>query len=340
MYLSVVIPVYNEEDSIIPMLDALKDTLKGIKHEVIFVDDGSSDDTCKVINENASKDIRLVQFQRNFGQTSAMAAGIEAAQGEFIATLDGDLQNDPSDIPMMLEKIEKEELDIVAGIRANRQDGRFLRKIPSKIANILIRTMTKVHITDYGCTLKVFRSSIAKQIDLYGELHRFIPVLGHMEGAKIAEVETKHHARQFGESKYGIGRTFRVVSDLLLMIFLSKWRQKPMHLFGTIGVFMLIGGGLIEAYLLSLKVFGSDIGGRPLFYVGILLIITGVQLITTGFISELLMRTYYESQNKKPYNIKDTFSGGKSDSQNVISEKTKAKTTSRTKTSAKKKKVA
>jgi glycosyltransferase involved in cell wall biosynthesis len=324
MRLSVVIPVYNEEDNIEPMLEALKEPLKGIEHEVIFVDDGSKDNTCKIINDKSTNNIRLVQFQRNFGQTSAMAAGIDAANGEFIVTLDGDLQNDPCEIPMMLEKLEKEELDIVAGIRANRQDGKFLRKIPSKLANMLIRGLTKVQITDYGCTLKVFRSSIAKQIDLYGELHRFIPVLGHMEGAKIAEVETKHNARQFGESKYGIGRTFRVVSDLLLMIFLSKWRQRPMHLFGTMGVFMLIGGGAIESYLLLLKILGNDIGGRPLFYVGILLIITGVQLITTGFISELLMRTYYESQNKKPYNVKESYTGGKPDSS--ASKKTTTKT--------------
>ncbi|PIR39488.1 MAG: glycosyltransferase [Alphaproteobacteria bacterium CG11_big_fil_rev_8_21_14_0_20_39_49] len=323
MHLSVVVPVYNEEDNIVPMIEALKEALKDVEHEVIFVDDGSHDDTCKIINETATKNVRLVQFQRNFGQTSAMAAGIDAAKGELIATLDGDLQNDPSDIPMMIEKLEKEGLDIVAGIRANRQDGRFLRKIPSKIANMLIRAFTKVDITDYGCTLKVFRTSIAKQIELYGELHRFIPVLGHMEGAKIAEVEIKHHARKFGESKYGIGRTFRVVSDLLLMIFLSKWRQKPMHLFGTLGVFMLIGGGLIETYLLFIKVLGGDIGGRPLFYVGILLIITGVQLITTGFISELLMRTYYESQNKKPYNIRDTYTAGKSDSKTTSTAKKK-----------------
>lgn len=328
MRLSVVIPVYNEKDNIEPMLNAIKDALKGIQYEVIFVDDGSSDGTPDIINEHATKNIRLVQFQRNFGQTSAMAAGIDNAKGEFIATLDGDLQNDPSDIPMMLEKLEKEKLDIVAGIRANRQDGKFLRKIPSKIANILIRTLTKVRITDYGCTLKVFRTEIAKQIDLYGELHRFIPILGHMEGAKIAEVETKHHARKFGESKYGIGRTFRVISDLLLMIFLSKWRQKPMHLFGSMGVFMLIGGGLVQSYLLLLKIMGEDIGGRPLFYVGILLIITGVQLITTGFISELLMRTYYESQNKKPYNVKDTYTGGKSDSEPVTKKTTTKKTKS------------
>jgi glycosyltransferase involved in cell wall biosynthesis len=314
MRLSVVIPVYNEKDNIQPMLDALESALVGIEHEVIFVDDGSSDGTPDVINKVAKNNkIRLVQFQRNFGQTSAMSAGICAAKGEFIVTLDGDLQNDPSDIPMMLEKLEKENLDIVAGIRANRKDGRFLRKIPSKIANMLIRKVTKVHISDYGCTLKVFRSSVAKKLDLYGELHRFIPILGHMEGAKIAEVNTKHHARQFGVSKYGIGRTFKVISDLMLMLFLSKYRQKPMHLFGSIGTFMLTGGFLVESYLLLLKIFGEDIGGRPLFYVGILLIITGVQLITTGFIAELMMRTYYESQGKKPYNIRNTYSGGKED---------------------------
>jgi dolichol-phosphate mannosyltransferase len=315
MRLSIVIPVYNEKDNVHPMLDALKTVLKDIEHEVIFVDDGSSDGTPAIINTAAegNPNIRLVQFQRNFGQTSAMAAGIAAANGEFIATLDGDLQNDPNDIPMMLAKLEKENLDIVAGIRANRKDGRFLRKIPSKIANILIRKVTKVYISDYGCTLKVFRSSIAKQLDLYGELHRFIPILGHMEGAKIAEVNTRHHARQFGVSKYGIGRTFRVISDLMLMLFLSKYRQKPMHLFGSMGAFMLMGGFLIETYLLFLKIFGQDIGGRPLFYVGILLIITGVQLITTGFIAELMMRTYYESQGKKPYNVRNTYSGGKVD---------------------------
>jgi glycosyltransferase involved in cell wall biosynthesis len=313
MRLSIVIPVYNEKDNIRPMISSLNLALKDIEHEVIFVDDGSHDGTQDIINNEAlnNNNIRLIEFQRNFGQTSAMSAGICMAEGDFIATLDGDLQNDPTDIPMMLEKLEKENLDIVAGIRKNRQDDKFLRKIPSKIANILIRTFTKVNIQDYGCTLKVFRASIAKQIDLYGELHRFIPILGHMEGAKIAEMETKHHARKHGKSKYGLSRTFRVISDLLLMIFLSRFRQKPMHLFGSVGTFMLFTGGLIEFYLLILKIYGQDIGGRPLFYVGILLLITGVQLITTGFISELLMRTYYESQGKKPYNIKATYKAGK-----------------------------
>lgn len=311
--LSVVIPVMNEEDNVKPMVDAVTSALKGELYELIFVDDGSSDTTIENILSLSKKykQIRLVQFARNFGQTSAMAAGIEAAEGVYVATLDGDLQNDPTDIPMMLEKLEADNLDIVAGIRQKRKDGMLFRKVPSKIANILIRKITNVRISDYGCTLKVFRSDLAKQLGLYGELHRFIPILGYMEGAKIAEVPVKHHARIYGQAKYGIGRTFRVVSDLLLMFYFLKYRQKPMHLFGTLGTLMFLLGGLIEAYLLGVKLTGEDIGSRPLFYVGILLLITGVQLITTGFIAELLMRTYYGSQDKKPYNVKKRFRGGK-----------------------------
>lgn len=311
--LSVVIPVMNEEDNISPMVDAVKSALKKIDYELIFVDDGSSDETIERILSLSKKNphIRLIEFTRNFGQTSAMAAGINAAEGEFVATLDGDLQNDPSDIPAMLEKLKKEHLDVVAGIRAKRKDGMLLRKIPSKIANILIRRLTKVRITDYGCTLKVFRAELAKQLGLYGELHRFIPILAVMEGAKITEVPVKHHPRIHGQAKYGIGRTLRVFSDLLLMFYLSKYRQKPMHFFGNLGTVMFLIGGLIESYLLAVKLTGEDIGGRPLFYVGILLLITGLQLITTGFIAELLMRTFYTSQNKTPYNIKKSFRGGK-----------------------------
>ncbi len=304
MLLSIIIPVYNEKDNVQPLLSSLSNSLKGLEYEIILIDDGSSDGTpTEILNYNG-KNINLIEFARNFGQTSAISAGIDAARGEFIATMDGDLQNDPLDIPIMLKKLQEENLDIIAGIRAKRQDGLYLRKIPSKIANWLIRKTTKVNISDYGCTLKVFRASVAKGIDLYGELHRFIPILASMEGARIAEVEVRHHARQFGKSKYGIGRTFRVLSDLMLMLFLLKYRQKPMHLFGTLGSYMLLSGSAIEFYLFVLKLFGESIGRRPLFYIGILLIITGIQLITTGFLSEILMRTYYESQGKKPYNIK------------------------------------
>lgn len=309
MLLSVVVPVFNEKENIKPMLKALDEALTSLEHEIIFVDDGSTDGTVKKISELAKPHVRCIVFPRNYGQTSAMAAGIDQANGEFIATLDGDLQNDPADIPKMLEKLQKEGLDIVAGIRANRKDGALLRKLPSKLANKLIRKLTHVEISDYGCTLKVFRAEMAKNLDLYGELHRFIPILGRLNGAKIAEMDVKHHSRAFGRSKYGLGRTFRVLSDLLLMVFFLKYRQKPMHLFGTLGMLMFAAGSIIALYLAGVKIAGYDIGHRPLFYIGIVLMITSVQLVTTGFISELLMRTYYGSQNKKPYSILEQFEG-------------------------------
>jgi len=309
--LSVVIPVMNEEDNIKPLLDEIRKSLKNIDYEVIFVDDGSNDKTVQRIKELADDRVKLIVFSRNFGQTTAMAAGIDAADGELIATLDGDLQNDPSDIPMMMEKLEKEGWDVVAGRRANRQDGFLLRKVPSKIANWLIRKLTGVYISDYGCTLKLFKRDVAKNLSLYGELHRFIPVLASLYGAKMTEVDVKHHPRIYGKSKYGIGRTFKVISDLMLMLFFQKYATRPMHLFGGVGFFILFLGFLIEFYLLILKLFGESIGERPLFMVGILFIIAGIQLISTGFLAELLMRTYYESQNKKPYVIKEFFVGKK-----------------------------
>ena len=314
--LSVVIPVMNEEDNIKPLLDEIRKSLKDIDYEVIFVDDGSTDKTVQKIKELADERVKLIVFSRNFGQTTAMAAGIDAAEGELIATLDGDLQNDPSDIPMMIEKLEKEGWDVVAGRRANRQDGFLLRKVPSKIANWLIRKLTGVYISDYGCTLKLFKSDVAKHLSLYGELHRFIPVLASLYGAKMTEVDVKHHPRIYGKSKYGIGRTFKVISDLLLMLFFQKYATRPMHLFGGVGFFILFLGSLIEFYLLILKLFGNSIGQRPLFIVGILCIIAGIQLISTGFLAELLMRTYYESQNKKPYVIKEFFVGKKNQNNN------------------------
>jgi glycosyltransferase involved in cell wall biosynthesis len=309
MKLSVVVPVMNEEDNIAPLLSAVYEALKSIDYELILVDDGSSDRTIENIKALANDRTRLLIFNRNYGQTTAMAAGIEAAQGEVIATIDGDLQNDPTDIPMMIEKLENESWDVVAGRRLRRQDGMFLRKVPSKIANWIIRRSTGVYISDYGCTLKVFKQDVAKNLGLYGELHRFIPVLAKMYGAKITEVDVKHHARIHGVSKYGLGRTFRVMSDLLLMLFLQKYRVKPMHLFGSLGIASFGIGVLINFYMLILKLMGDDIGNRPLLTLGIVLVIAGIQLITTGFIAELIMRTYFESQNKKPYSIKETFIG-------------------------------
>ncbi|MCH9814641.1 MAG: glycosyltransferase family 2 protein [Epsilonproteobacteria bacterium] len=311
MKLSLVIPVMNEADNIKPLLDKITDDLNTIEHEVILVDDGSTDQTVEMIKQYASPQVKLLILNRNYGQTTAMAAGINEAKGTLIATLDGDLQNDPSDIPMMMQKLEDEGCDVVAGRRSKRQDGVFLRKIPSGIANYIIRRSTGVYLKDYGCTLKVFKKDVAKNLGLYGELHRFIPVLAKMHGAKIIEVDVKHHERIYGESKYGLGRTFKVVSDLLLMLFMQKYKNRPIHLFGGIGMGLFTIGALINLYLLILKLGGEHIGHRPILTLGVLLVIAGIQLITTGFLAELVMRTYYESQQKSPYTIRETFIGTK-----------------------------
>jgi glycosyltransferase involved in cell wall biosynthesis len=307
MKLSVVIPVMDEEKNIEPLIRQVDAALVDIEYELILVDDGSTDTTIEMIKTHALENTKLLIFNRNYGQTTAMAAGIDEAKGELIVTLDGDLQNDPSDIPMMMKLLDDEGCDVVAGIRAKRQDGLVLRKIPSKIANWMIRKMTGVYIKDYGCTLKLFKNDVAKNLGLYGELHRFIPVLAKMYGAKMIEVDVKHHARIHGESKYGIGRTFKVFSDLLLMVFFQKYNTKPMHLFGTMGIGSFGIGMIINFYMFLLKLLGEDIGTRPLLTLGITLSLVGIQLITTGFIAEILMRTYYESQNKKPYIIKEKF---------------------------------
>ncbi|GAP44468.1 glycosyltransferase [Lentimicrobium saccharophilum] len=302
--LSIIICVYNEEPNIRPLNKWINESITGMEYEIIYVDDGSTDRTRQEIIALNDPRVVLVEFRKNFGQSAALYAGIEQARGEYLVTMDGDLQNDPSDIPMMLKLAEDEHWDLVAGVRKNRQDGMFLRKIPSKIANAIIRKSTGVYIKDYGCTLKVFKSDLAKNIGLYGELHRFIPVLASLEGATITQVDVKHHAREFGKSKYGINRTFKVVSDLMLMVFFKKYMGKPMHLFGGIGLLFLIVGSLINGWFLIEKIMGHDIWGKPMLLLGILLLIAGIQLITIGIMAELLMRTYYESQQKRPYKIR------------------------------------
>ena len=305
--LSVVITVLNEEDNIHPLAEALHTALKQIDYEIVFVDDGSTDATRKRIKEIMDDCTILVQLRKNYGQSTAMAAGIDESTGKYIALLDGDLQNDPSDIPMMLEKLKREDWDIVAGNRKNRQDGVFLRKLPSRIANAFIRYMTKVYIQDYGCTLKIFKREIAEDLGLYGELHRFIPVLASMQGARIVQMDVKHHPRRFGKSKYGLGRTFRVMSDLITMVFFRRYSGKPMHLFGTLGFISLFFGIAINVYLLVLKIMGDDIWGKPLLILGLMLLLGGIQLITIGILAEISMRTYYESSDKKPYRIRHIY---------------------------------
>lgn len=302
--LSVVVCVYNEEKNVEPLVQQLDQHLSQYDYELVFVDDGSSDQTLPNLKKLARPNLRTVEFRRNFGQSAALAAGIAQARGEWIVTMDGDLQNDPADIPRMLEMARARDLDMLAGVRQKRQDGMLLRKIPSKIANWLIRRASGVHQHDYGCTLRVFRADLAKSLGLYGELHRFIPVLADLEGARMDETPVQHHARQHGKSKYGLGRTMRVVSDLLLILFLKRFRHKPMHLFGGWGVFSLTAGALIFLYLFVEKLMGHDIWGRPLLILGLVLFMAGLQLIALGILAELQVRTYYESQDKKPYRIR------------------------------------
>lgn len=303
--LSLVICVFNEEPNIRPLSDQIKTALANIDFEAIFVDDGSTDNTRAEIIKINDPRFLLVELKRNYGQSSALQAGIDQADGEFIALIDGDLQNDPMDVPMMLKMIEDEEWDMVAGVRANRKDGMFLRKVPSKIANYMIRKSTGIHMKDLGCTLKIFTRETIKSIHIYGELHRYIPALIALEGAtKITQVDVNHRPREFGTSKYNLGRTTRVMSDLILMVFFKKYLQRPMHFFGSIGILTLGVGVLINIYFLIHKILGHDIWGKPLLLLGILLVMGGIQFITIGIIAELQMRTYFESQNKKPYRVK------------------------------------
>ncbi|WP_020533891.1 glycosyltransferase family 2 protein [Flexithrix dorotheae] len=311
MVISVVVTLLNEEDNVVPLIKKIQVSLQNIEHEIILVDDGSTDETVERIKAFPNPNIRLLVLNRNYGQTTAMSAGIAHARGKYIVTMDGDLQNDPDDIPKMLSTLKSGNWDVVAGRRANRKDGMLLRKIPSKIANAFIRTLTNVHLHDYGCTLKIFKRKIAQNLGLYGELHRFIPVLAQLQGAKMMEMDVKHHPRIYGQSKYGLGRTMKVISDLMLIVFFQKYFQRPIHLFGPIGLGALGIGSLINLYFFVLKLMGQDIWGRPLLILGITLVLGGIQFITFGIIIEVVMRVYYESQSKNTYNIRETYSGTK-----------------------------
>ncbi len=308
--LSVIIPIKNES----PNLEALHLEVTaaldawGRPYEVIVVDDGSTDDSFQILSRIQASDPRwrVIRFRRNFGQTAAFSAGFAHARGRFIATSDGDLQNDPKDMAAMVARLERDELDIVCGWRKDRKDAFLSRLLPSMLANRLISWATGVRLHDYGCSLKVFRSEVVKPLKLYGEMHRFIPAIASEQGVKIAEVVVNHRARLHGTSKYGISRTIRVVLDLLTVKFLLSYSTRPVQIFGLIGISMLMPGALILAYLAFVKVFeGQAIGNRPLLLLGILLIFTGVQLVTLGLLAELQARTYHESQDKPTYVIRE-----------------------------------
>ncbi len=302
--LSVVVALFNEEENIPPLLQQITQSLSEIDYELILVDDGSRDRSVEVIRKHLQPNMKLVVLRKNYGQSAAMAAGIATATGKYIATMDADLQNDPSDIMNMLDLLIAGDWELVAGIRKNRQDKWLGRKLPSMIANKMIRNATGVTLHDYGCTLKIFTSDLAKNLGLYGDLHRFIPVLAALQGARMTEVEVKHHPRIHGKSKYGMSRTIKVMSDLLLILFMQKYFQRPMHFFGPVGLLLFFAGIAINIYLGIAKLAGSDIGQRPLLILGVIFLLGGLQLVLFGILAEVLMRIYYESQNKRTYRIR------------------------------------
>jgi glycosyltransferase involved in cell wall biosynthesis len=306
---SAVVPIYNEVESLLPLIETIATVFQQnrLSYEILCVDDGSTDGSTDLLRQLAQKrhDLRAVLLRRNYGQTAAMSAGFHHARGQVIITLDGDLQNDPADIPRLLAKLN-EGYDLVSGWRKDRQDAMVTRLIPSRIANWLIRRVTEVQIHDYGCSLKAYRSELVQDMNLYGELHRFLPALAFIEGARIAELPVRHHARRFGYSKYGLGRTFRVMMDLATIFFMKKFLTRPMHVFGLFGVIGMLSGISLGLYLTFLKLgLGQNIGDRPLLILAVVLFLTGVQLFSFGLLAELLMRTYHESQNRPIYRVRE-----------------------------------
>ena len=313
--LSIVVPMYKEEDCVFPLVERVHECLSDYagKWELICVDDGSPDNTVTRLYEAQEQwgdHLRVVELQRNFGQTAAMQAGIDAARGEIIVTMDGDLQNDPADIQRMIVEMEERDLDMLQGWRKQRED-ESTRKFFSRQANRLIAKVTSVRLHDYGCSLKVYRASVIKQVRLFGEMHRFIPVwvASVTKPSRIGETVVDHHARQFGESKYGLSRTFRVILDLLVVFFFLKFKARPGHFFGYLGLGMGVIGSLIMTWLMMVKLFlGEDIGSRPLFMVGIFLLVVSLQFITTGVLAEMMSRIFFETSNTRGYTLRQKLS--------------------------------
>jgi len=307
--ISVIIPIYNEVESLENLIRRISDTLNDtqVNYEIICVDDGSVDGTTELLRKQVDlyPHLRGVVLRRNYGQTAAMSAGFNHAQGKIFVTLDGDLQNEPADIPVLLAKMS-EGYDLVSGWRKDRQDAALTRLLPSKIANLMIGWITGVKLNDYGCSLKAYRAELIADMNLYGELHRFLPALAFIEGARIAEMPVRHHARQFGQSKYGLDRTFRVVMDLLTVSFMKTFLTRPMHVFGLLGIVFTGLGVFTGGYLVFLKYGLSEgIADRPLLILSAVLLLTGIQLFSIGLLAELLMRTYHESQNRPIYRVRE-----------------------------------
>ena len=314
MDLSIIIPVYNEEENIAALFAQLREALTGIgrSYEIIAVDDGSRDGSFELLRELHDQDdhLQVIRFRRNFGQTAAFAAGFDQSRGDVVITMDADLQNDPADIPLLLAEVDK-GYDVVSGWRVDRQDAFVTRRLPSVVANWLISQVTGVHLHDYGCSLKAYRREVVKGVQLYGELHRFIPALSSWMGVSVTEIPVRHHARRFGKSKYGISRTIRVLLDLLTVRFLLSYSTRPIQIFGGLGLLSFLVGTALGVYLTFVKLaLGQDIGSRPLLLLAVLLMLVGVQLITMGLLGELVVRTYYESQGKRIYVVRDVLTRG------------------------------
>ncbi len=312
--ISIIVPVFNEGESIGLLLDEVISVMSyhKLNFELIVVNDGSKDNTHQVLKQLTLKikELSVISLRKNYGQTAAMSAGFDNSKGDIVITLDGDLQNDPNDIPKLISEINN-GYDLVCGWRFERKDKLINRKIPSKIANKLIAQVTGLKLHDYGCSLKAFKKEIIDDIKLYGELHRFLPVLANIEGARIKEIKVNHRRRQYGSSKYGIDRTFRVLMDLLTVWFMTKFLTRPMYGFGFVGIISILTSLAMSSYLIVLKIMGEDIGNRPLLMFALILGIAGVQLFSFGLLSELLIRTYHESQSRPIYRIRSISSNNK-----------------------------
>jgi len=307
---SIVVPMFNEVDSLPDLVERVQQAMQasGRSFELIAVDDGSRDGSAALLRALARERpwLRPVLLTRNYGQSCALQAGFDRVRGDYVVTLDADLQNDPLDIPALLDRLDAEPaLDMLSGWRQQRQDKALSRRLPSALANRLISRTTGLALHDYGCALKAYRRAIIDRIRLYGELHRFLPLLAHDAGARIAEVPVRHHARAKGQSKYGIDRTFRVVLDLVLVLFFLRYRQRPLHAFGGLGLWLAAPGTMVLGYLLALKLAGEDIGGRPLLLAGVMLVLVGLQLVVAGLIGEVMMRIYYEGGGGRQYHLRE-----------------------------------